>query len=168
MEDARSRLRLFPDSALRLPSRDVTAFDSSLEDLISAMVETLTVYNGAGLAANQIGVLQRVILLRHEDVAYALVNPHLSASSEETDLREESCLSLPGVPVFVERHRAVDVRAYDPKGKLLEFALEGHAARIAQHELDHLDGILISDRTSADEARQVRGALRELVSASLG
>lgn len=158
--DAYTRLRLFPDSALRLPAYEVEEFDADLERLIARMAETLSVYDGVGLAANQVGVLRRVMLVRHDDVAYALVNPRLRASSEETYLEEEGCLSLPGVPVPVERHFSVDIQAYDPTGKELEFTLEGQAARIAQHELDHLDGILIIDRMPESARRQVRSALR--------
>lgn len=157
---AYARLRLFPDSALRLPAQAVKEFDDDLERLISRMVETLSAHNGAGLAANQVGVLRRVMLIRHEEVAYALVNPCLQESSEETDLEEEGCLSLPGVPVPVERHVAVELQAYDPTGKELGFTLEGHAARVFQHELDHLDGILIIDRAPESARRQVRAALR--------
>lgn len=159
-EDAHTRLRLFPDSSLRLPAQEVAEFDVDLERLIARMVATLSAYDGAGLAANQVGVRRRVVLVRHGEVAYALVNPRLQMSSEETYIEEEGCLSLPGVPVPVERHFSVGVQAYDPKGKELELTLEGHAARVIQHELDHLAGILIIDRAPERARRQVRAALR--------
>jgi len=101
--------------------------------------------------------------VRQADVVYVLVNPRLSSSSEETYVDDEACLSLPGVPVPVERPFAVAVQACDPKGQGLELALEGQAARVVQHELDHLDGILIVDRVRADARRRVLGDLRALV-----
>lgn len=165
-EDARSRLRLFPDSALRLRAYEVTEFGADLEALVTSMVATLSAYDGVGLAANQVGVLRRVVLVRHENAAYALINPRFNAS-EETYVEEENCLSLPGVPVLVERHFAVEVQALDPKGEEIALSLEGYAARVVQHELDHLDGVLIVDRAPEDERRRVLGDLRLLVTRRL-
>jgi peptide deformylase len=109
---------------------------------------------GVGLAATQVGILQRVFVFQKaEDDVVAVVNPVLSATSEELETDDEGCLSLQGVTMPVERHLRVTLEGKDPDGGALRFELEGHPARVAQHELDHLDGTLILDRTT-DEARK--------------
>ncbi len=118
---------------------------------------------GVGLAATQLGILHRVLVYRAypEDTVTALVNPVLEWTSEETELGEEGCLSLPGVHVEVERFARVGVRAQDEAGQELQIEAEGLPARIVQHEMDHLDGVLILDRISREARKEAMRAMRE-------
>ena len=118
---------------------------------------------GVGLAATQLGVLHRVLVYRAypEEPLTALVNPVIEWRSEELDTVEEGCLSLPGVHVEVERPVQVRVRAQDPDGGPLEIEAEGLPARVIQHEVDHLDGVLILDRISREARKEAMRAMRE-------
>ena len=118
---------------------------------------------GIGLAATQLGVMHRVLVYRVEPDApvAALVNPVLEWSGGETEALEEGCLSLPGVLVDVERPIHVRVRAFDEHGDALMIEASGLEARVIQHEMDHLDGVLILERTSRDERKQAMRILRE-------
>ena len=118
---------------------------------------------GIGLAATQLGVLHRALVFRTdpEEPITALVNPVLEWSSEELEVAEEGCLSLPGVHVEVERPVRVRVRAQDPEGEELTIEAEGLRARVIQHEIDHLDGVLILDRISKQERKEAMRAMRE-------
>jgi peptide deformylase len=115
---------------------------------------------GVGLAANQIGVLRRLFVFVHEDEDRVLVNPVLTATSDETSVDEEGCLSLRDVQVPVERPAAVTVEGFDATGAPVALALELPSARIVQHELDHLDGVLIIDRTDDESRRAAMAKLR--------
>ena len=118
---------------------------------------------GVGLAATQLGVLHRVLVYRAypEDPLTALVNPVIEWRSEELEAAEEGCLSLPGVHVEVERPARVRVRAQDEHGEELEIEAEGLTARVIQHEIDHLDGVLILDRISREARKEAMRAMRE-------
>lgn len=119
---------------------------------------------GVGLAAPQVGVLRRVLVYQvsDEDPVVALVNPRLTASGEEEDSIDEGCLSLgkASVVVPVARPIAVTVEAFSPAGEALTVEAEGLEARVIQHELDHLDGVLIIDRTDPESRREALGQLR--------
>ena len=122
---------------------------------------------GIGLAATQIGVMHRLLVYRTEmdGAVAALVNPVLEWASKEKETAEEGCLSLPGVSVEVERPVHVRVSAKDERGKPILVEASGLEARVIQHEMDHLDGILILDRTSRDQRKQAMRALREALDA---
>ena len=123
---------------------------------------------GIGLAATQLGVLHRVLVYQaySEDPVTALVNPEIEWADEELEALEEGCLSLPGVHVEVERPARVRVRAQDAEGKELRLEAEGLEARVIQHEIDHLDGILILDRIPRELRKQAMRAMREAVTAA--
>ena len=118
---------------------------------------------GVGLAATQLGMLHRVLVYKAyaDDPLTALVNPIVEWSSEELEAGEEGCLSLPGVHVEVERAARVRVRAQDETGKELEVEAEGLDARVIQHEVDHLNGVLILDRISRQARKEAMRAMRE-------
>jgi peptide deformylase len=118
---------------------------------------------GIGLAATQLGVLHRVLVYRaySDDPLTALVNPVIEWSSEDLETLEEGCLSLPGVHVEVERPAQVRVRASDVEGKEIVVEAEGLEARVIQHEVDHLDGIMILDRIPRELRKQAMRAMRE-------
>ncbi len=158
---ALAQIRQYPDPVLRMRAREIEHFDDDLRHLIERMTALMDGASGAGLAATQVGVLRRVFVFRPGEAAesVALVNPEIVERSEETDVDDEGCLSLQGVLVPVERHVTVTIAATDPRGADVRLALEGFDARACQHEVDHLEGVLILDKTT-DEAR--REALRTL------
>jgi peptide deformylase len=158
---ALSQIRQYPDVALRMKAREVTEFDESLVQLVERMQILMRDAQGVGLAATQLGILQRVFVSDPEEHGLqALVNPVLSNASDEKETDEEGCLSLPEVRVPVERSVRVVVEGKDPSGKDVRLELEGLSARIVQHETDHLDGVLIIDRTDAENRREAIGELR--------
>jgi peptide deformylase len=150
---ALAQIRQYPDPILRMRAKEVTKFDEDLRRLAERLEQLMHDATGVGLAATQIGILQRVFVFTHEGEVTAIVNPVFTAKSEEMDVDDEGCLSLQGVLIPVERPLSVTLEGKDVDGGDLEFELEGHAARIAQHEMDHLDGVLIIERTT-DEARK--------------
>ncbi len=141
---------------LRAKAKKVSRFDTSLERLITDMWETMRDAPGVGLAAPQVGESIRVLVAEYEDEAVALVNPEIIKRSEDEELGAEGCLSIPGyVGDGVARALAITVKARDPKGKEVRVKAEGWFARILQHEIDHLDGVLYTDRIPADQVRVV-------------
>jgi peptide deformylase len=159
---ALTQVRQYPDPVLRMRAREVENFDDDLASLVERMRHLLRDANGIGLAATQVGVLRRVFLFLPdpEQDAVALVNPRIVESSDERVSDDEGCLSLQGVVVPVERDERVPVEATDLEGNEVRFELEGLPARIAQHELDHLDGVLILDRTTPEGRREALAVLR--------
>ena len=159
---ALTQVRQYPDPVLRMQAREVESFDGDLASLVERMRHLLRDANGIGLAATQVGVLRRVFLFLPdpEQDAVALVNPRIVERSDERVSDDEGCLSLQGVVVPVDRDERVTVEASDPEGNEVRFELEGLPARIAQHELDHLDGVLILDRTTPEGRREALAVLR--------
>jgi peptide deformylase len=158
------QVRQYPDPILRLRTRDVTDFDGALATLVERMTGVMASAQGVGLAAPQIGILQRVLVHQAEEDSEpaALVNPVVVSRSEEVDVVDEGCLSLDaaGVTVAVERPVAVTLEARTPAGEPVRVEAEGLEARVIQHEVDHLDGILIIDRTTPEERRRALAHLR--------
>jgi peptide deformylase len=157
------RVRKFGDPVLRASALEVERFDDALKAEIEWMGELMHDALGVGLAATQLGVLHRVLVYRafSEDPVTALVNPVLEWTSDELEVAEEGCLSLPGVHVEVERAVRVRVRAQDEAGQELEVEAEGLPARVIQHEIDHLNGVLILDRISREARKEAMRAMRE-------
>jgi peptide deformylase len=159
---ALAQIRQYPDVALRMPAREVTEFDGYLAQLVERMTALMDDAQGVGLAAPQVGVVERVFVFSpgEEESTHAVVNPRLVERSKETETDEEGCLSLQGVRVPVERALKVTLEGVDPEARAVRFELEGLAARVVQHELDHLDGVLIIDRTDEEHRREALGVLR--------
>jgi peptide deformylase len=157
------RVRKLGDPVLRTNALPVERFDEQLAEEIERMGQLMHDALGVGLAATQLGVLHRVLVYRAhaEDPVTALVNPVLEWKSEELEVAEEGCLSLPFVHVEVERSARVKVRAQDGSGDEIEVEAEGLEARVIQHEIDHLDGILILDRISREARKEAMRAMRE-------
>ena len=142
-------------------AREVTEFDEFLMQLVERMFSLMGDAQGVGLAATQVGTLQRVFVFDLEDEGLqAVVNPVLSSFSEEKVTDEEGCLSLEEIRVPVERSTNVTLDGVNPAGETVHFELEGLAARVVQHEIDHLDGLLILDRTDTEHRKQALGELR--------
>ena len=158
---ALSQIRQYPDAALRMKAKEVTEFDPCLMQLVERMINLMVDAQGVGLAANQVGVLQRVFVLDLEgEGTKAVVNPRLVDPSDDKETEEEGCLSLEGVRVPIERSKKITVEGLDPGGAEVRFELEGLGARVVQHENDHLDGVLIIDRTDPEHRKEALGQLR--------
>jgi peptide deformylase len=157
---ALSRIRQYGDTVLRMKAREVETFDEDLERLVERMTALMHEAAGVGLAATQVGVLRRLFVFVDEGEDRVLVNPTITRSSSETEVDDEGCLSLRGVLVPVERPRAVTIEALDAKGAPVKLELEPPSSRVVQHELDHLDGVLIIDRTDDESRRAALATLR--------
>jgi len=149
-----------PEAVLRRKARAVTNFDKSLQTVIDDMIETMRQAPGVGLAAPQIGLSERLIVVEYfeheedeekEDApkkVYALLNPEIVKASEEMVMGIEGCLSIPGLVGEVDRHAAVQIKALNRHGKPTKIKAAGWLARIFQHEIDHLNGVLFPDRAA--------------------
>jgi peptide deformylase len=160
---ALARIRKFGDPVLRTKARPVERFDEELAAEVDQMAQLMGDALGVGLAATQVGVLHRLLVYRvglHGPVA-ALVNPEYEWRGGETEPMEEGCLSLPGVLLDVDRPIHVRVRARDERGQPILVEASGLEARVIQHEIDHLDGVLILDRASRENRKEAMRALRE-------
>ena len=159
---ALAQIRQWPDPVLKLRAEEVEEFDDDLRRLVERMQVLMAEARGIGLAGNQAGVLRRVFVfqIEDEDGPRAAVNPTIVDPSEELETADEGCLSMQGVLVPVERPRAVTLEAHDVEGASYRLELEGLAARVVQHELDHLDGVLILERTTPEARREAMAALR--------
>src|SRR6478672_2665578 len=165
---ALAHVRQYGDPVLRSAARPVTEFDDALRTEIAQMGSLMSDALGIGLAATQVGMLRRLLVYRveHDSPVNALVNPVIEWSGSEKEIAEEGCLSLPGVMVEVERPIHVRVRAQDGDGEQILVEASGLEARVIQHELDHLDGTLILDRTPRDQRKEAMRALRERLEAA--
>ncbi|HZB75797.1 MAG TPA: peptide deformylase [Solirubrobacteraceae bacterium] len=169
-EAALKLVRKYGDPVLRSRALEIERFDGALREEVRRMGQLMHESLGIGLAATQVGVMHRVLVYRveSEGAIAALVNPVIEWAGEETESMEEGCLSLPGVLVDVERAVHVRVRAQDERGEPLLIEASGLEARVIQHEIDHLDGVLIVDRTDRDQRKRAMRTLRDTVPAPLG
>ena len=164
--DARRRLALaqirqYGDPALRLKGNEVTEFDDDLRRLVDRMTDLMHDAQGVGLAATQVGVLRRLFVYEpDEDGPRAIVNPVVVERAEETVSDNEGCLSLQGVHVPVERSTRVVLEGKDANGDDVRVELDEYGSRVVQHELDHLDGVLIIDRTDDEHRKEALSTLR--------
>jgi peptide deformylase len=158
---ALGQIRQYPDAALRLKARPVERFDDELRQLVERMKPLMHDAVGVGLAATQVGVLKRFFVCTLEEGKdVVIVNPEIAPQNDEVDVHDEGCLSLQGVLVPVERPFAVIVTGNDETGADVRYELDGIAARVVQHEYDHLDGVLIIDRTTPEARREAMATLR--------
>jgi peptide deformylase len=165
---ALKQVRQYGDPVLRSKALPVEVFDDELRAEVARMGGLMHDSLGIGLAATQVGILHRLLVYRVEPDApvNALVNPVIEFSSEDEEWAEEGCLSLPAVHVEVERPVFVRVRAHDEYGDEVVVEASGLEARVIQHEVDHLDGVLILDRTPKDQRKEAMRALREALDAA--
>lgn len=166
-------VRIYGDPVLRQRAQDVREFDDSLRSLIADLRDTMHAYHGVGLAANQVGVLQRVLVVGvpsdeegETAAAHTLVNPAILERSGSAS-GEEGCLSIPGLYDEVARALRVRVRFEDESGRPAELVADGYLARAIQHEIDHLDGVLFVDRLSPLKRQFLRRQLDELARGEL-
>ena len=158
---ALAQIRQYGDPALRLKAHDVDDFDDDLRRLVERMIALMHDAQGVGLAATQVGVLRRLFVYEpDEEGPRALVNPVVAERGDETSSDEEGCLSLQGVRVPVDRATRVVLEGKDEHGADVRVELDEYAARVVQHELDHLDGVLIIDRTDDEHRKNALATLR--------
>ena len=148
-------IRTYGDTVLRQKAAPVTQIDVEVKAICERMVEAMLRANGAGIAAPQIGVSKRILVLDLEGVFHVLINPEIVAVSEAEEESEEGCLSVPGVTASVVRKAKVTVRGLTLDKESIEVEGEGLMARAIQHEMDHLDGILFIDHLSAVRRRSL-------------
>ena len=161
-------IRTFGDPVLKTRAAPVESFDESLVRLTQDMLATMRDNEGVGLAATQVGRLKRVFVAAIEDDEYVVVNPVLTDISETTETATEGCLSIPGIQVDVERPTAVTISGQDVSGKPLQIEASDLLARVLQHEVDHLDGVLILDRTDRESRKAAMREWREHLLAQQG
>ena len=159
---ALAQIRQYPDAALKMEARPVEQFDEQLVKLVDRMKQLMVDANGIGLAATQVGVLQRLFVFQSDsdEGAVAVVNPELVDVSEVTEVGDEGCLSIQGVTVPVERAVRVTLVGKDEHGDDVRYELDGYEARCAQHETDHLNGVLMLDRTTPEARKEALSILR--------
>ncbi len=146
-----------PDPVLRRKAHKVTDYDKDLQTLVDDMVETMRKAPGVGLAAPQVGIATRLIVVEYGDEEdenapkklYIVANPEIVKASEGTENGVEACLSVPGLVGEVDRNLKILVKGYNRRGQPVKIKAEGWLARIFQHEIDHLDGVLFTDRASS-------------------
>ncbi len=161
---ALAQIRQYPDPVLRMEARPVEDFDDDVRRLVERMSKLMLEASGVGLAATQVGVLRRLFVFsKGDDEVLAVVNPVLTERSEEVEADDEGCLSLQGVLSPVERSVRVRLEGKNERGEDVALDLEGYPARTVQHELDHLDGVLIIDRTTPEARREALATLRPRV-----
>jgi peptide deformylase len=160
---ALAQIRSFGDPVLRTRARPIERFDDELREEVIRMGQLMDDAIGVGLAATQVGVVHRLLVYRvqQQGELAALVNPEVEWAGRDTESMEEGCLSLPGVLVDVDRPIHVRVRAKNEYGEPILIEASGLEARVIQHEIDHLDGVLILDRTSRDQRKEAMRVLRE-------
>jgi peptide deformylase len=154
-------VRTFGDPVLKTRAAPVETFDEALAHLAEEMLITMREHEGVGLAANQVGRLKRILVAATEEEEYVVVNPLIEEVAETTEKVVEGCLSIPGIQVEVERPTGVTVSGQDATGAPLRFEASGLLARILQHEIDHLNGVLILDRTDRESRKAAMREMRE-------
>jgi peptide deformylase len=168
IDPAQLRILHFPAPVLRQRAAPVEKIDQSIKDLAARMIELMHEADGLGLAAPQVGVPLRMFIAQapqEDEPVRVYINPQLSNLADELDPREEGCLSLPGINVQVRRPAAATITATDLGGKAFSFSSAGLLARVWQHEVDHLDGVLIIDKMGPMDRLATRKALKELQAA---
>jgi len=159
-------LTLFPDPLLRWPALPVAAFDEELRAIVAGMFERMYASKGVGLAAPQVGLKKRLLVLSpsgEKQDELVLVNPRILERSGAATLFEEGCLSFPGIYAEVERPESCRVQAFRADGTAFEQDFGGFTSRIIQHEYDHLEGVLLVDRMSPADRLRNKAALEELI-----
>ncbi len=139
-------IKKYPESILRKKCQEIKEITPEIKELILNMAETMLKNQGIGLAAPQVGVLKKLIVVRIEKGPLAFINPKIIKKSKETEIGEEGCLSFPGIWLKIKRAKGVEIESLNEMGEKICFKTEGLPARIFQHEIDHLDGILFIDR----------------------
>ncbi len=162
------RIRTWGDPVLKTRAKEVTTITDEIRSLVADMFETMQAEgNGVGLAANQVGVAKRIFVAeisskKGPSKQYVFINPEIVAVTKETEVQEEGCLSFPGIWGPVERNLGLEIHGLDLAGKPVALKVEGLLARVCQHELDHLDGVVFVERMSMMHRLKLNKALKDL------
>ena len=162
---AKRNIIVYPNPVLRMNAQEVTEVDEETRELIKDMFETMDEENGIGLAAPQLGISKRILVVSINEKNFerlAIINPVISFFSEETVVMEEGCLSVPGINMDVRRPSRIILRGLTRSGRLVEIDASGLLARVIQHEMDHLDGVLFIDRLSDKDKKAIEADLQVL------
>ena len=157
---ALSQVRQYGDLVLRMRASEVVEFDEELAQLVERMTGLMHDAHGVGLAATQVGVVRRVFVFEHDGKDSVLVNPTITRLGKELEVDDEGCLSLGVVRVPVERATEVVIEGKDVAGEDVKYERDGMSARVVQHEFDHLDGVLVLDRTDPASRKEALAKLR--------
>ena len=152
----------FPAPVLRTKAKEVTEIDDEIRSLVDEMADVMYADDGVGLAANQVGEARRVIVYDAGEGFHCLINPVITPIDEEKETKEEGCLSLPGIQVNVERYKKIYVEGIDLDGKTVSFSSEDLTVRVLQHEIDHLNGVMIIDHASSLQRSLLKSKLKKL------
>ncbi|MEA2088580.1 MAG: peptide deformylase [Patescibacteria group bacterium] len=152
-------IKKYPDSILRKEAKEVEKVDDNIKNLILDMTETMQKYNGAGLAAPQVGVSKRIIIANDGNEDLAIINPKIVKKSWRKQKDKEGCLSLPGLEVEINRSKKIIASGISYSGKKIRIEAKDLMARILQHEIDHLNGILIIDRLNEKQKKEYEKTL---------
>ena len=155
-------IRTYPDPVLRKEAEPVEKIDDSFREFVDAMTEVMYEKDGVGLAANQVGVLKRVIVVDAGEGQITIINPEIVQKSEEKISFEEGCLSLPDIQIKLTRPISVVATGRNLQNEPVEYRAEGLLARVLQHEIDHLNGVLIIDRASSIQRSLLKSKLKKL------
>ena len=164
--ELRFQVTLYPNPVLRKTASPVEAFDDELRGVVRAMFERMYASNGVGLAAPQVGLKLRIMVLNptgEPGDELALVNPTITEKFGAESVYEEGCLSFPGIYAEVKRPDSCTVEAFTPDGEPIQETYTGFPSRVIQHEYDHLEGVLLVDRMSSADKQRHKGALADLV-----
>jgi len=153
-------LRKCGDPVLRRKSEEIKEITKETRELAERMKKTMLENNGAGLAAPQIGISKRIIIVQTEKGPEVFVNPKIIKKSTETTIDEEGCLSVPGVYLKIRRAKEILVEAQDLEGRILQVEAKNLAARVFQHEVDHINGVLIIDKLNFFQKLKIRNKLK--------
>ncbi len=153
-------IKKYPNSILRKKCQEVKEIAPDIKQLINNMIETMEENKGVGLAAPQVGVLKRIIVAQTDYGPKAFIDPEIIKKTKEKEIMEEGCLSFPDLWLKIERAKGVEITALDGNGNKIKAV--GFLARILQHEIDHLDGILFIDRISFRQRLKIRKKLKEI------
>lgn len=141
-------IKKYPDPVLRKKCDEVKEINEEIRKISRAMIEAKKNSRGIGLAASQVGILKRIIIVESEDEPYIFLNPEILEKSKKQEIMEEGCLSFPGLFLKIKRPKEVEIKALNLNGQKIKMKVDGLMARIFQHEIDHLNGILFIDRLS--------------------
>ena len=155
-------LKIYGDSVLKQKAGEVKEITKEIREDIDEMKKIMTEEDGAGLAANQVGLLKRIIVIQTEKGPQAFINPRILNKSKETEIGEEGCLSFPGIRLNIKRAKEVLIEALNIEGEVIRLEAKGLGARVFQHEIDHLDGILFIDRLGFFQKLRIRSRLKQL------
>jgi peptide deformylase len=156
------KIRTFPDPVLRQKAEPVETIDDSMRELADKMLEVMYQDEGVGLAATQVGITKRLIVLDSGEGPMICFNPEIIKKGDELETMEEGCLSLPEIRVNTNRPKSIRLKAIDEQGKPIEIQVEGLIARVVQHEIDHLNGVLIIDYASSIQLTMLKSKLKKM------